>query len=48
MKRHQRDVSPKLNAINVREEWLALPTYETAAPDKNPMFLERRVYQGSR
>lgn len=24
-----------------------LPTYEPAAPDRNPMFLEKRVYQGS-
>lgn len=26
---------------------VALPTYEPLAPDKNPMFLETRVYQGS-
>lgn len=26
---------------------LQLPTYLPAAPDKNPMFLEKRVYQGS-
>jgi tetratricopeptide (TPR) repeat protein len=26
---------------------LVIPTYVPAAPDKNPMFLERRVYQGS-
>ena len=26
---------------------LILPTYLPAAPDKNPMFLEKRVYQGS-
>jgi tetratricopeptide (TPR) repeat protein len=24
-----------------------IPTYEPAPPDKNPMFLEKRVYQGS-
>ena len=24
-----------------------IPTYETGKPDKNPMFLEKRVYQGS-
>jgi hypothetical protein len=47
MKRPQRKASPKPNAVRVREEWLTLPTYEPAAPDKNPMFLERRVYQGS-
>ncbi len=28
-------------------EDLAIPTYLPAAPDKNPMFLETRVYQGS-
>ena len=28
-------------------EPVLLPTYAPAPPDKNPMFLERRVYQGS-
>lgn len=28
-------------------EPIALPTYEPMAADKNPMFLEKRVYQGS-
>ena len=34
---------------NVRAwiEPVVLPTYEPAAPDRNPMFLEKRVYQGS-
>jgi tetratricopeptide (TPR) repeat protein len=31
----------------VRVEKITLPTYLPGAPDKNPMFLERRVYQGS-
>jgi tetratricopeptide (TPR) repeat protein len=26
---------------------VVIPTYRPAAPDKNPMFLEKRVYQGS-
>ncbi|HEU5397259.1 MAG TPA: DUF5107 domain-containing protein, partial [Verrucomicrobiae bacterium] len=26
---------------------MVIPTYLPAAPDKNPMFLEKRVYQGS-
>ncbi len=26
---------------------VTLPTYEPQAPDRNPMFLEKRVYQGS-
>lgn len=28
-------------------EHVAIPTYHVGAPNKNPMFLERRVYQGS-
>ena len=35
------------STIHVWEDWLVLPTYEPHAPDKNPMFLETRVYQGS-
>ncbi len=31
----------------MRVEELVIPTYLPAAPDKNPMFLEKRVYQGS-
>jgi len=34
-------------AVTVRRESVVLPTYEPAAPDRNPMFLETRVYQGS-
>ena len=26
---------------------IAIPTYEPGSPDRNPMFLEKRVYQGS-
>src|SRR5580700_5794806 len=33
--------------VIVREELLAIPTYLPDPPDKNPMFLENRVYQGS-
>ncbi len=33
--------------VTVRRESVTLPTYEPQAPDKNPMFLEKRVYQGS-
>ncbi len=29
------------------EEDIELPTYPAGKPDKNPMFLEKRVYQGS-
>src|SRR5512139_3021707 len=28
-------------------EMVTIPTYLTGAPEKNPMFLEKRVYQGS-
>lgn len=35
------------SSVVVRREPLVLPTYEPMPPDKNPMFLERRVYQGS-
>ena len=33
--------------MQVRVEDLVIPTYLPAPPDKNPMFLEKRVYQGS-
>jgi tetratricopeptide (TPR) repeat protein len=33
--------------VRVRTEALILPTYLPLPPDKNPMFLEKRVYQGS-
>jgi len=31
----------------VWEEDIVIPTYETGVPEKNPIFLEKRVYQGS-
>jgi tetratricopeptide (TPR) repeat protein len=33
--------------VEVRVEDIMIPTYLPAPPDKNPMFLEKRVYQGS-
>ena len=33
--------------IRVEVSTVVLPTYLPAAPDMNPMFLEKRVYQGS-
>ncbi len=33
--------------IRVWEEEVDIPTYGVGEPDKNPMFLEQRVYQGS-
>jgi len=35
------------SGVTVRVEDLVIPTYLPAPPDKNPMFLEKRVYQGS-
>ncbi|MFC4307084.1 DUF5107 domain-containing protein [Cohnella boryungensis] len=29
------------------EEEVMIPTYDVGAPDKNPMFLDKRIYQGS-
>lgn len=42
----QREASPKA-AVRVWEEDKLIPTYGVGEPDKNPMFLEKRVYQGS-
>ena len=36
-----------MKPLHIRSEVLVLPTYLPAAPDLNPMFLEKRVYQGS-
>src|SRR5581483_9985589 len=33
--------------VRVWEEDIDIPTYGVGRPDKNPMFLEKRVYQGS-
>lgn len=33
--------------VKAWEELVKIPTYKIGAPDKNPMFLEKRVYQGS-
>src|ERR1700744_2024410 len=37
----------KIEAVQVRVESLEIPTYMPAPPDRNPMFLKKRVYQGS-
>ncbi|NLF67016.1 MAG: DUF5107 domain-containing protein, partial [Chloroflexi bacterium] len=34
-------------AVSAWEEIVTIPTYEVGKPDRNPMFLEKRVYQGS-
>lgn len=35
------------NSVKMWEESVEIPTYPVGEPDKNPMFLEKRVYQGS-
>ena len=35
------------NEVRVWSEKVSIPTYNPAPPDVNPMFLEKRVYQGS-
>jgi tetratricopeptide (TPR) repeat protein len=37
----------KPSTVRFRVENLVIPTYLPVSPDKNPMFLEKRVYQGS-
>lgn len=37
----------ELGVVKAWEETILLPTYETGKEEKNPMFLEKRVYQGS-
>ncbi len=36
-----------LQEVRVWEEAVTIPTYGIGMPEKNPMFLEKRVYQGS-
>lgn len=37
----------KEKTVRMWEEIVEIPTYPVGEPDKNPMFLEKRVYQGS-
>ncbi|WP_225974578.1 hypothetical protein [Arachidicoccus ginsenosidivorans] len=34
-------------AVKVWKEMVTIPTYGVGKPEKNPMFFEKRVYQGS-
>ncbi len=36
-----------MNEVKAWIEQVTIPTYKTGKPEKNPMFLEKRVYQGS-
>ncbi len=38
---------PNSDAVRAWDDRVTIPTYPEQAPDKNPMFLEKRVYQGS-
>ena len=42
-------IQSTVNTHEVRawQEDIALPTYEIGKEEKNPIFLEKRVYQGS-
>ena len=33
--------------VRIWDEWVDIPTYGVGEPDHNPLFLEKRVYQGS-
>jgi len=35
------------NKVKVWKEIVKIPSYETGQSEKNPVFLEKRVYQGS-
>jgi tetratricopeptide (TPR) repeat protein len=35
------------STTKIWEEKVVIPTYEVGKPDKNPMFFEKRIYQGS-
>lgn len=37
----------EIMSVKMWEEEVEIPTYPVGTPDKNPMFLEKRVYQGS-
>lgn len=37
----------EMSEARIWEEEVVIPTYEVGEADKNPMFLEKRVYQGS-
>ena len=40
-------MAAEMSDVILREEKVTIPTYEISEYDKNPMFLEKRVYQGS-
>lgn len=34
-------------SVDIRDTTICIPTYEPGEPDRNPQFIEKRVYQGS-
>ena len=36
-----------MNHVEIWQEKVTIPTYETGERERNPMFFEKRVYQGS-
>ena len=40
-------ITPGVEAVRAWREIVTIPTYEVGSPEKLPMFLEKRVYQGS-
>ena len=36
-----------MKSVKVKRENIAIKTYPMGEPEKNPMFFEKRVYQGS-
>src|SRR5580704_7260467 len=45
--RPNRPPSNRMQPVSVRITDEVIPTYLPAPPDRHPMFLEKRVYQGS-
>lgn len=35
------------HGVTITEKTITIPTYQTSKPEKNPLFIENRVYQGS-
>ena len=46
-KRERVEKEDKMEQVRVWAEKTMIPTYEVGEPEKNPMFIEKRVYQGS-
>ena len=42
---NKEEIMDTMETVKVWEETVKIPTYQTGSPNKNPMFLEKRVYQ---